>query len=103
MLISLEEAKKHLRVEHNADDEYILNLIIAAQDWAESFLNLKFLESETQEENNDTENYLEVKEVHKMAMLLVIGSWYENRENVSEKYVPYVACSLLWPFRKVPV
>lgn len=91
MLISLEEAKKHLRVEHNADDDLINSLILSAQNWADSFLNFKIEEVE------------DPPEIFKQAMLLVIGSWYENRENVSDKYVPYVACSLLWPFRKVPV
>ena len=128
MLISLNEAKKHLRVEHDADDDYITNLILASQQWAENFLNRKFKEiinNDNNEVNNndgDNENNLsndniiddennnvdsestenistensidnnandddndddliECQEVHKQAMLLVIGTWYEHREN----------------------
>lgn len=37
--LSLEEAKSHLRVEHDYDDVLINSLIVTAREWAEGFLN----------------------------------------------------------------
>ena len=134
MLISLNEAKKHLRVEHDADDDYITNLILAAQQWAENFLNRKFkevIDNKENDENNsvdsenteniatensidnnandddDNDDLIECQEVHKQAMLLVIGTWYEHREdNVTvtiSSGLRRPAEMLLYPHRKVPV
>lgn len=130
MLISLNEAKKHLRVEHDADDDYITGLILAAQQWAENFLNKKFQDPEpdnneseingensemTNDEENSTENIenpddedeyddlIECQSIHKQAMLLVLGTWYEHREDGLNNYIPYAAKNLLYPLRRVPV
>lgn len=42
--VSLEEAKAHLRVEHDADDVLISAQIAAAREWAEGFTGSRFLE-----------------------------------------------------------
>lgn len=41
--VTLAEAKLHLRVDGNAEDDYITSLIIAAREWAEGFTRRAFI------------------------------------------------------------
>lgn len=51
--ISLAEAKAHLRVTHNAEDEYIESLIVVATDWAQTHTSRIFLDSQVAYRLND--------------------------------------------------
>ena len=44
--ITLDDAKKHLRVTHSEDDDYIYTLILVAHDFCENYTNRKY-EAET--------------------------------------------------------
>ena len=43
-IVSLTEAKNHLRVDHTEDDTYISNLILASQEVIENYCNIKIME-----------------------------------------------------------
>jgi uncharacterized phage protein (predicted DNA packaging) len=73
LIISLEEAKEWLRIEHNDEDNTILMLINAAE---------TYLQNATGNTFGNTNN------LAKLFCLVLITDWYENREmvgKVSEK------------------
>ena len=86
-LISIEEAKEHLRITH-ANEDVVLQLYIDAADiQIENYLN----------SSNPPKNA-----AVKAAALLLVGTMYENREAHTEKDLkdnPAVD-SLLFPYRK---
>ena len=85
-VVTLSEAKEHLRITHSNEDT-VLQMYMDAAD--EAILN--FLDSDS----------LPQKPSIKAAALLLIGSMYENREAHLEKDLkenPAVS-SLLWPYR----
>jgi uncharacterized phage protein (predicted DNA packaging) len=96
--LSLAEAKKHLRVEFDDDDELIGNLITASREYAEGFLNRKLVAAEEGAEPPV------VPQKWKQAMLLLIGHWYEHRESVNAgglTEIPMGVDMLLWQDRNV--
>ena len=98
--ISPAEAKKHLRVEFDDDDDLIEQLIRAAREYAEGFLNRRLAPAD------DGDDPPAVKQTWKQAMLLIIGHWYEHRESVTgstTSVVPMGAEMLLWQDRNVPL
>lgn len=103
--VTLDEAKKHLRVEFNDDDALIEGLIVAARQWAEDFLNRSLVAAPpTPAEPNPKAP--EVPQKWKQAMLLVLGHWYANREDAMAGAlapIPLGATMLLWQNRNVPL
>lgn len=91
--VSLEELKRHLRVEFDDDDELISGLALAAREWAEGFLNTALVAEEGGEPP-------EVKQTWKQAILLMVANWYQNRETGG---IPDAARQLLWLDRDMPV
>lgn len=86
-VISLSEAKAHLRITHTAEDTLIQAYMNAANDYIKNFLNVN-----TVPNNAST----------KAAALLIVGGLYENRESMGEKEIkenPAVK-SLIYPYRK---
>ena len=70
MIVTLEEAKQHLRVDINDDDGYILTLIAAAEQFVQQTTGKIF----------DSTNALA-----KTVCLLLIGDLYEKREFTTDK------------------
>jgi len=88
MVVTVEEAKTHLRIQHDEEDEYLESLIRQAQGAAEDYCRIEF------------EN--EAPEPARLAVLLMVSHYYENRDN-SDKHV-YLAMrmafqNLLYPHR----
>ena len=46
--VTLAEAKKHLRVEHDADDALITASIVAAREWCETYLDATLIHTQWQ-------------------------------------------------------
>lgn len=67
MMLTLQEVKEYLRVEHNEEDDLITKLIMQVQDHAESYCRVKF-------DDNAPEGV-------KLACLMYITHFYENRGN----------------------
>lgn len=74
-ILSLNEAKKHLNVGFEEDDEYISTLICVASERIESHIDKKF------------EEFNEIPKSIKHAVLLLVGELYKNRELTSESSV----------------
>jgi len=70
MIVSLEEAKQHLRVDTNDDDTYIQMLIKAAEQYVQNTTGKTF----------DGTNALA-----KTVCLLLIGDLYDNRQLSTDK------------------
>ncbi len=90
MIITVEEIKSHLRIQHNEEDVYLEKLIRQAQAVAQDFCRVDFQD--------------EAPEPVKLAVLLMVSHYYENRDN-SDKQV-YLTMrmafeNLLYPYRDV--
>lgn len=90
MIVSLDELKTHLRVEHNEEDEYIENLITQAQTAAEDYCRVSFEEMD------------EPPEPVRLAVMLLASFYYENRDipdMTTYKATRMAFESLLYPYR----
>ena len=99
--VTLEEAKKHLRVEHDDEDDLIQGLITTAREYCEGFQNISLISGE------DGGDPPLVSARVKLAMLLLLTHWYEHREAVNigniTSEVPMGVEALLWQDRNVPI
>lgn len=79
MNVSIDKVKKHLNLDefYNEDNDYLVQLVCAAESAIAKRLNVKELSHLI---NPDT-GYLPEDIIH--AVLLLCGNWYANREAVS--------------------
>lgn len=96
MITTLEEAKTHLRVQHDAEDDLIVALIEAAEDHVSRYLERSL--PWTDESGAE----VPVPGSVRAAILLIVGDLYANREGrfvgVSQSDNPAVRM-LLAPYR----
>ncbi|MCH5186147.1 MAG: phage gp6-like head-tail connector protein [Oscillospiraceae bacterium] len=83
--MTLEEVKEYLRLDVDAEDEYIKILMLLAQEMCENFTRLDLPEP--------------LPESYKQAMLICIGYFFEHRDGVKDG-IPDVFYTLLLPYRK---
>lgn len=88
MILTVDEVKTHLRIQHDEEDAYLEGLILQSQGAAEDFCRVSF------------EN--EVPEPVRLAVLLMVSHYYENRDNPDRQV--YLAMrtafeNLLYPHR----
>ena len=89
MLITLSEAKTHLRIEHDEEDEYLAGLIRQAQAAAEDYCRVTFPDEDP-------------PEPVRLALLLFVGFYYENRDipdMTTYKAMRMAFDALLYPYR----
>ena len=89
MIVTLEEVKTHLRIQHNEEDEYLSSLIAQAQTAAEDYCRVQF-----SEEN--------APEPVRLAVILMTSFYYENRDipdMTTYKATRMAFDSLLYPYR----
>lgn len=79
-LVSLAQAKAHLRLIEDDEDTYVESLIATAIEHIETLCGPEF------DEMSSAQHY---------AALLMIGQWFDNRD---EAVIPAAANSLLRPF-----
>ena len=90
MVVTVDEARAHLRIDHDEEDAYLVGLIAKAQAVAEDYCRVSFSD--------------QAPEPVRLAVLLMVSHYYENRDN-SDKQV-YVTMriafeNLLYPYRDV--
>lgn len=83
MYLDLQQVKQHLIIDHNDDDQYLADLITVAEDAVRRDLNVYSLK-----ELEDCSGMLPASVIQ--AMLLLIGTFYANRETVTYGNVPHV-------------
>ena len=88
MILTLDEVKTHLRIQHDEEDLYLESLIIQAQAAAEDFTRVSF--------------EADAPEPVRLAVLLMVGHYYENREaadNIAYATMRTAFQNLLYPHR----
>ena len=88
MIVTVDEAKTHLRIQHDEEDGYLESLIRQAQATAEDYCRVQFSEP--------------APEPVRLAVLLFVSHYYENRDNPDR--VMYATMriafeNLLYPYR----
>lgn len=113
--VTVEEAKEHLRIaqDDTLDDWHISLLINAASNHVKNYLK-DYSAYVAQRDSDDDyltdsngeplrETYDEIKPEVKMAVLLMVGEWFKNREGEGAEVVmhamPAAAMALLYPLR----
>lgn len=88
MIISVDQVKEHLRIQHEEEDSYIDSLIQQSQAAAEDFCRVSFEDG--------------APEPVRLAVMLMVSHYYENRDNPDRQV--YLAMrtafeNLLYPHR----
>ena len=76
MIVTVDEVKTHLRIQHDEEDEYIAGLIAQAQTAAEDYCRVQF--EPTDDEGNPIET--DVPQPVRLAVILMTSFYYENRD-----------------------
>lgn len=84
-MLKLNEVKQYLRLDTNAEDEYLNILILLACEMCENYTRIPLPEK--------------LPESYKQAMLLCIGYFFEHRQGTKDG-IPKVFYALLLPYRK---
>ncbi|EMX8646047.1 phage gp6-like head-tail connector protein [Providencia stuartii] len=104
-MLSLELVKAHCNIDTDfTDDDKLLALYTeSAVKYVENYTRRKLYESESSAGYQDDPEPLLLSADVKNAMLLLVGQWYENRENVISGQAfstqPFAVSSLLQPYR----
>ena len=88
MAVTVDEVKAHLRIQHDEEDGFILSLIAQAQAAAEDYCRTHFSDP--------------APEPVRLAVLLMVGFYYENRDipdMTTYKAMRMAFDSLLYPYR----
>ena len=88
MIVTEDEVKVHLRIQHDEEDEYISSLIAQAQAAAEDYCRVQFSEP--------------APEPVRLAVLLMVSHFYENRDNPDRQVYLTMRMAfqnLLYPYR----
>lgn len=98
MIVSVDEVKTHLRIQHDEEDDYIESLIQQAQTAAEDYCRVQF------EPVGDDGKHVkqEVPEPVRLAVILMTSFYYENRDipdMTTYKATRMAFDSLLYPYR----
>ena len=94
-MLTIDDLKKHLNIDHDEDDAYIEDLISVAQDAVETYINRPLADMV------DSEGKLKPAVRH--ACRLLVGTWYANRESVvfsTPSELPDGVVALLLPLRR---
>lgn len=88
MIVTVNEVKTHLRIQHDEENEYLETLIAQAQASAEDYCRVIFSDH--------------APEPVRLAVLLMVGHYYENREpsdNITYATMRSAFQNLLYPYR----
>ena len=90
MVVSVDEVKKHLRIQHDDENSYLESLVAQAQAAAEDFCRVTF--------------DINAPETIRLAVMLMVSHFYENRDNPDKQVYLTMRMAfenLLYPHRDV--
>jgi hypothetical protein len=107
MLVTLEQAKQHLRIDHDDEDNDLILKIHAASGAVVNYLKSGadiFLDSNGEPVYDSSDEPIGMPFVVKAAVLLILGFLYKDRdENAGDAYeqgfLPKPVTALLYPLR----
>ncbi|HBP8874081.1 TPA: phage gp6-like head-tail connector protein [Escherichia coli] len=107
MLLTMEEIKSQLRLDEDFTDEDSLLILLgnAVQSRTENFLNRKLYATDADQPEDDPDGLVMPAEV-KLALLLLLTHFYENRSAVTEVEKLELPMSFNWlvgPYRHIPL
>lgn len=107
MLLELNEIKAQLRLDEDftAEDSLLELIGKAVQSRTENFLNRKLYATDTERPEDDPDGLVMPDEV-KLALLLLLTHFYENRSAVTEVEKLELPMSFNWlvgPYRHIPL
>lgn len=107
MLLQMEEIKAQLRLDEDfTDEDSLLELLgKAVQSRTENFLNRKLYATDAERPKDDPDGLVMPDEV-KLALLLLLTHFYENRSTVSDVEKLELPMSFHWlvgPYRHIPL
>ena len=88
MILTIEEVKAHLRIQHDEEDELIDGFIAQAEAVAEDYCRVQFPDP--------------APEPVRLAVLLMVSHYYENRDNPDRQVYMTMRIAfenLLYPYR----
>ena len=92
MIVTVDEVKTHLRIQYDEEDAYLTSLIAQAQAAAEDYCRTQFSDP--------------APEPVRLAVLLMVGFYYENRDipdMTAYKAMRMAFDSLLYPYKMLLV
>lgn len=103
-LPTIEELKQQVNVDHDDDDNLLLTYSSAAKTTIENYINRKLYEDSVPD---DCSNGMVINNVIKVAILMLVAHWYDNREavavNSSAVVLPLAYQMLINPYRVIPL
>ncbi|KHM13216.1 MULTISPECIES: head-tail connector protein [Klebsiella] len=107
MLLSMEEIKAQLRLDDDFSDEDTLLALLgkAAQSRAENYLNRRLYETASDRPEDDPDGLVMPDDI-KLALLMLVSHFYENRSAVTEVEKLELPMSFIWlvgPYRYIPL
>ena len=96
MIVTVDEVKTHLRIEHDEEDAYIESLIRQSQAEVEDYCRVSF---ETEDEEGTP---VDPPEPVRLAVILMTSFYFENRDipdMTTYKATRMAFDSLLYPYR----
>jgi len=88
LVISIEEAKKYLRVDNSDEDTLITDMINSAEEICEGILRFPLTEFD------------KVPETVKQSILFIVSNMYEKRDEANMKKIIELVTRLLFSYRK---
>ncbi len=104
MIPTVEELQHQCRIDGDHDDSLLTLYCGAAHKAIKNFINRPLFEKEVPE---DCSNGIIITDDIKLAIMMMVGHWYENREPVNigniVNEVPFSFRFLLEPYRIIPL
>ncbi|HBS6949351.1 TPA: phage gp6-like head-tail connector protein [Klebsiella pneumoniae] len=105
MSTTIEKLRAQCRIDANdeTEDELLLLYFASARRRAENFINRKLYDENIPDTDPDG---LKIADDILLALMLLVGHWYENREESSDAAktsIPFGFTSLIEPYRYIPL
>ncbi|MCT8349487.1 head-tail connector protein [Photorhabdus temperata] len=97
MVPTIEELRAQCRIDTDEEDNLLTTYAKAARQRAENFINRPLFDDRVP---GDVSEGLVITDDIKLAIMLAVGHWYENREGVA---LPGGFKMLLEPYRYIPL